>query len=215
MPGTVIPVDERRRRLAPGARKEVIEDAAERLFAHDGFAATRVEDIARESGISPQMLLRYFASKEELHLALLAKHRDRFLSQIPDDKDSRGSDAEDRVRARAEAWLRYVELHPDGARLLFRETTGLAGAADVHRTMQAAARQRIVDALRASDQVELDASVIEPLAETIRAGSVGLVLWWIDHPTVPKATVLLLLQALWTELPRTLHVTQANAPRST
>lgn len=53
-----------------------ILDAAERLFRHYGYAKTTVADIARDLGMSPANIYRFFASKTEIHQALC----DRMLS---------------------------------------------------------------------------------------------------------------------------------------
>lgn len=47
-----------------------ILDAAERLFRHFGYSKTNVADIARELGMSPANIYRFFASKTEIHQAL-------------------------------------------------------------------------------------------------------------------------------------------------
>jgi AcrR family transcriptional regulator len=47
-----------------------ILDAAERLFKHYGYAKTNVADIARDLGMSPANIYRFFASKADIHQAL-------------------------------------------------------------------------------------------------------------------------------------------------
>ena len=54
-----------RRRLAPGKRRDAIVEAATRLFAEDGFAAT-TRDLARRLGVTQALLYRYFPSKAAL-----------------------------------------------------------------------------------------------------------------------------------------------------
>lgn len=57
----------RRKDARPG---EIIEAALE-LFAANGFNATRLEDVAREAGISKGTLYLYFSSKEDLFRAVV------------------------------------------------------------------------------------------------------------------------------------------------
>lgn len=47
-----------------------ILDAAERLFKHYGYTKTNVADIARELGMSPANIYRFFSSKADIHHAL-------------------------------------------------------------------------------------------------------------------------------------------------
>jgi AcrR family transcriptional regulator len=50
-----------------------ILDTAERLFRHYGYAKTNVADIAKDLGMSPANIYRFFASKTEVHQALCAR----------------------------------------------------------------------------------------------------------------------------------------------
>lgn len=45
-----------------------IRDAAERLFAVQGYAATSVRDIAARAGVDPALVIRHWGSKEQLFL---------------------------------------------------------------------------------------------------------------------------------------------------
>lgn len=53
------------------ATREAIEDAAVRVFATRGFAASNIRHIAAESGLSAGSIYRHYASKEALFDALL------------------------------------------------------------------------------------------------------------------------------------------------
>lgn len=47
-----------------------ILDAAERLFKHYGYTKTNVADIAKDLGMSPANIYRFFSSKADIHQAL-------------------------------------------------------------------------------------------------------------------------------------------------
>jgi AcrR family transcriptional regulator len=53
-------------------RRDQILGAAMRCFARDGYRATSMDDIVRESGLSVGAIYSYFASKEELFSAIAA-----------------------------------------------------------------------------------------------------------------------------------------------
>ncbi|MEX3011788.1 TetR/AcrR family transcriptional regulator [Hoeflea sp. TYP-13] len=52
-------------------RPDEVLDAALKMFARNGFAATKVEDIASEAGLSKGAIYRYFSSKEDIFESLV------------------------------------------------------------------------------------------------------------------------------------------------
>jgi AcrR family transcriptional regulator len=64
------------------ARREAILLAASTAFAQRGFAATSMDDVAGEAGITRLILYRHFDSKEALYSAVLQRVRDRFTEEF-------------------------------------------------------------------------------------------------------------------------------------
>lgn len=58
-----------------------ILDSAERLFRHYGYTKTNVADIARDLGMSPANIYRFFASKTEIHQAVCGRMLDGSYQQ--------------------------------------------------------------------------------------------------------------------------------------
>src|SRR5450830_198984 len=56
------------------ARPRELLAAALDLFVEKGFAATKVEEVARRAGVSKGTLFLYFASKEELFKAVVREN---------------------------------------------------------------------------------------------------------------------------------------------
>ena len=52
-------------------RKEQILDAASKVFTHKGFAASRMDDIAEQTGLSKGTLYLYFKSKDDVITGIL------------------------------------------------------------------------------------------------------------------------------------------------
>lgn len=77
-------------------RKNQILDAAQRVFAQQGFAAARMDDIVTEAGLSKGGVYWYFESKDAIVLALM----ERFFSGTMDGEVARLLEAPDPVRAR-------------------------------------------------------------------------------------------------------------------
>jgi TetR/AcrR family transcriptional regulator, transcriptional repressor of aconitase len=59
------------------ARRQEILDGAARCFARTGFHRTTVQDIAAESGLSPGLIYRYFADKDDMVTAIAAQWHER------------------------------------------------------------------------------------------------------------------------------------------
>lgn len=111
--------------VAPaGARAEKtrrsILDAAERLFAEHGFAATRLEDIATRVGIRRASMVYHFKDKRALHDAVLADVLSGLHEQIRDAVEAENL-PESRIEAAVGAWVDYVAARPATARILLRE----------------------------------------------------------------------------------------------
>jgi AcrR family transcriptional regulator len=65
-----------------------IEDAALRLFAERGFAATTISDIAAAADIAPRTFFAYFPSKEDVVFA----HFDEYAASLQQRLDARAPD---------------------------------------------------------------------------------------------------------------------------
>lgn len=63
-------------------RREAILEAAKRLFAEKSYEEVSLNSIARESGMSKPNVYRYFSSREEIFLQILAEEHDRFTAGI-------------------------------------------------------------------------------------------------------------------------------------
>lgn len=70
VPNTPVADRSQRTELARAARREVILDAARRVFAERGFRGTTIADIAEEAHIALGTIYLYFASKEDVFAAL-------------------------------------------------------------------------------------------------------------------------------------------------
>jgi AcrR family transcriptional regulator len=165
-------------RIAPDARRELIETAAARLFAERGYAGTTLDEVASAAHVTKPMVYRHFESKKALYLALLGRHRD----------DMPGFFEPADMRAVLDGWFAYVGERPHGWKMLFRDTTGDAEIRTYRLEVQATARG-IIAAMIESANPALPREEIEPLAELLRTGLAGLALWWIEHPSVERSVM--------------------------
>jgi AcrR family transcriptional regulator len=113
------------------ARRQQIMETARRVFAEQGFHATRMSDIAQAIGVSQGTLYHYFCSKDDLFLALLDIWNERIteiVSQLPNAQVSSTDKfwminqiavaffetSEDLLPVLVEFWA-YALRHPDAA----------------------------------------------------------------------------------------------------
>ena len=100
------------RRLPRAQRREQILAAATTAFARNGFAATGLDDIAAEAGITKVLLYRHFDTKADLYQAAL----DRFCAVLGDHiTEPHGGF----TGATIDGLLKAAVTEPDGFRLLF------------------------------------------------------------------------------------------------
>jgi len=127
------------RRLRRAERREQLLAAATQAFARTGFAATSLDDIAEQAGISRVLLYRHFESKTDLYHAVLDRAVARLTAAVG---------VRDYTYASIDALLRAAAEDPDGFRLLFhhaaREPEFRQQMDRFQRGMVATARRELV-----------------------------------------------------------------------
>lgn len=194
-----------RRRLSAVARRELIEQAATRVFAEHGYAGASIDEIARRSEVSPPVVYDHFASKLDLFTRLLERTRDELLAMWV--STLAGDDATDvRIRRAFDTWARYVEQNRFASRMYFQEATGDPQARAAHRAIQAQGRAALAVILGrepAAARIGDAAESLEMAAETIRAGLAGLAIWWDEHPHIGRERIVeTAMNVLWTGFER-------------
>jgi AcrR family transcriptional regulator len=107
-------VHEQPKLLKRPERRRALVAAATRAFAHNGFAATSLDDVATEAGVSRVLIYRHFESKSELYQAAL----DDVAGQL-----AQATGAPDRLSpASLDGLIRVARDNPDGFRLFFRHS---------------------------------------------------------------------------------------------
>src|SRR6266498_2748523 len=144
----------RKRRLSRAARRQIIEEAASRLFAERGYAATTLEDVAGAAGVTKPVLYQHFESKKDLHLTLLAQHRDALLTELAESL-AEETPLSERIPRVADAWFSYVERNRYAWAMLFRDTTGDPEVQAFYREMQGTARSVLVALIEAESDLDI------------------------------------------------------------
>ena len=160
-----------RPRRDPVRREAILHSAAE-VFAHAGYAATSVDDIAAAAGITKLIVYRHFEAKETLYRAVLEQVFERqvefFVANV-----SRGLQAGGTTRA----LLDVAREWPDGFRLLWRHAAREPQFSDyaLHlRDVAVSAARDVVSPLVRGEFAEW-------AAQTLFDHLVDAVLDWLDH----------------------------------
>jgi AcrR family transcriptional regulator len=131
------------------AATTLILDAAEALFARQGFAATTIKAIGRDAGVNPALLYYYFPDKERLYHAVLERRlgnatREMTIGLAP---ELPPLEALDRL---LRGYARLMQSAPNLPRLLARELADheAAHALPMIREIAAGLFQRICDVIR-------------------------------------------------------------------
>ena len=115
------------RSQAGADKRRQILDAAVKVFAHRGFHATRVSDIADEAGVAYGLVYHYFSSKDEV-LDTLFLDRWNVLLDVIRETDSTDDSARDKLRAIASFIIDSYEHDPDVMKVIIVEVTRAANS---------------------------------------------------------------------------------------
>lgn len=105
---------------APPPPRDLILDAAERLFARQGYAATTIKQIGADAGVNSALLYYYFADKEALYHEVLG----RLISGLAAEgmRRLRGvADPSSAIRALVEGQVEILLARPQLPQLMVRE----------------------------------------------------------------------------------------------
>ena len=103
-------------RDAERTRAELLE-VATRVFADQGYAGARVDDIAAKTSTTKRMIYYYFGGKEDLYVAVMERAYGR-IRALEQEVDVEHLDPEVAVRRLAELTFDHHEAHQDFVRLV-------------------------------------------------------------------------------------------------
>lgn len=175
-----------RKRLPAEQRRALILDAGATLFATRGYEGTTLDDVAAAAGVTKPILYRHFNSKQSLYLALLAKHAEDMPGFVSEAPTTAGGEVD--LHAVLDAWFAYAHANGHGWQMIFRDAGGDEEIAAFRREVRERARG-VVAGFVAASGAEIEPAELTAVAELIRAGLAGLVLWWAEHPEVPREVV--------------------------
>lgn len=173
--------------VGPQRRKEIL-DAAAQVFARLGFAKARMEDIARQAGLSKATLYLYFPGKEALFDALLESFAERETRALREALEDHQGAVPDRLRRVYESVLQrllaYRPLLP-----LFYEIYALAARKRAVRRVLERYYQHYANLLAQLLQEGIARDELRPgdphkQAIALIAQVEGLILLWVMAPSL-------------------------------
>jgi AcrR family transcriptional regulator len=111
----------------PVDKRRQILDAAVRVFARQGFHATRVSDIADEAGVAYGLVYHYFKSKDEVLNELFAERWSLLLAAI-EETDRAGGPHRARLAAVASFIIDSYRHDPELMKVIIVEVTRAANS---------------------------------------------------------------------------------------
>jgi AcrR family transcriptional regulator len=149
------PARTKREQQGERSREEIL-DAAERLMAARGYAATSISDLARESGLPASSIYWHFGSKSGVLGAVMERAASRFFEDgARVIEATEGEEPQARLRAVMGISGELVRDHPRFLRLFMLLLLGSEGEHaqdDVVTRVRHEGRQRITSALRLAYQ---------------------------------------------------------------
>jgi len=106
-------------------RRSKLLNAGVRLIGRDGFAATSIDAICAEAGLTKRYFYAAFSSREELLTAAYEAVTREFVAAIMQEAGPHLGDPRALVRAGLTGTFGFVAAHPDKARLMMVEATSV------------------------------------------------------------------------------------------
>jgi len=116
-------------------KKQHILNAAEQLFAQNGYDSTSAREIAETAEVNAAMIAYYFGSKENLLKAIIERYGEQALALLRDEYDA-GLPPDDRLKKLTSAYLEYAFSRPGPIVIAHREV-GIRLRPDMHESIQA------------------------------------------------------------------------------
>jgi TetR/AcrR family transcriptional regulator, fatty acid metabolism regulator protein len=111
----------------PADKRRLILDAAVRVFARQGFHATRVSDIADEAGVAYGLVYHYFSSKDEVLNELFIERWSLLLAAI-EETDRTGVAPREKLGAVATFIFDSYRHDPELMKVIIVEVTRAANS---------------------------------------------------------------------------------------
>jgi AcrR family transcriptional regulator len=181
--------------MTASERRTQLVEVAKHVFAEYGYDAASVEEIAKRAKVSKPIIYEHFGGKEGLYAVVVDRETARLLEMITS-RLGPGLEAREQVHSSALAFFDYIEVEPDGFRVLTRDSPhgfsagGMAGLlSDVARKAE-----EVLAGFFAESGLDIASAPI--YAHAIVGMVVGVGAWWAEEREPSKEMVVAHLTAL-------------------
>lgn len=190
----------KRRRMPAAQRRNLILQAAARVFADRGYSGASMTEIAAAAGIATSVIYDHFGCKRDLHIELLTQYAGALVQAVT--KQPGCASSAELVRSSTEAFFRFVEQHRYAWRMLFRDPPADEQIAATHARIHRQGVTAIAGLIGRAPALRLPQGIprtlaAEMLAHAIKSSNDGLAFWWYQHPEVPREQVVDLAVGLY------------------
>ncbi len=176
-----------RHRMTAAERREQLIEIACGLFAARGVEGTSVEEIAARAEVSKPVVYEHFGGKEGLYAVVVDREVQQLLSMMR--AALTGGPPRVLLEQAALALLDYIESHPDGFRILVRDSP-LGSASGSFVSIIGDVASRVEHILAGEFATRGFDTTYAPMYAQMLVGMVGATgQWWLDARKPDKDAV--------------------------
>lgn len=195
-----------RRRLTSEQRREVLLDAAARVFAAHGYHAASIEQIATKAGITKPVIYHHFPSKQQLHRAVFQHYAKQLLATAA--SHGQHGTPKERFRDLVAGMFAFAHDQPHVWQLLLGDSTDPETAL-LQRQLRAVGTEQSAARLLDTADLHFDRRLsrrraAQAAVELVRSAIDGLINWSLQHPEVSRAALIdIATELVWSGLRQT------------
>ncbi|MFC6154193.1 TetR/AcrR family transcriptional regulator [Nocardioides yefusunii] len=175
------------KRMTGAERREQLIDVARTVFAERGFEGAAIEEIAARAEVSKPVVYEHFGGKEGLYAVVVDREVTQLLTMMRGALTDGGP--RQLLEASALSLLDYIESHPDGFRILVRDTpigSSTATFQSIIGDVASRVEGILADAFKAR---KLDHRAAPMYTQMLIGATVSLGQWWMDTRKPAKEVV--------------------------
>lgn len=170
-------------RVPRAVRERQVIEAAEQLFAEQGFAAASMDELSRRVGVSKPVVYALVGSKEELFRRCVERMSTTLAQRVTAAVAS-ATDPRAQLEAATLAFFRFVAEQPRLWEVLAFDSGSFSADAAAVRHRQNLLVAGLIDAAAQRGGVRTDPIRASALASAVNGTIEALARWWHDHEDV-------------------------------